>query len=193
MGGPVGDFALDTVNKGGKKLAKEVIKAYVKGKVDGTPAEKDAAATYAGLLSDAAYDAAMSKPVSTSTLITVAVKGGSAIAGLSDNQKMQCISALMQLGTNVFEVSSQVAVMTGEEAASAGLASPFVIAQGCMLVKSTADAARSAVKVSSQCGPVAQATYQAITTESVGYIQQIEYALQALQRDIERAYGVPGI
>lgn len=187
------DFELDTINKGGKKLAKEVIKAFVKDRVNGTPAEKDAAGTYAGVLSDAAYDAAMSKPVSTSALITAAVKGGSAIAGLSDDQKMQCISALMQLGTNAVEISSQVAVMTGEEAASAGLASPFVIAQGCMLVKSTADAARSAVKVSDQCGPLAQATYEAVKKDSVGYIQQIEYALQALQRDIERVYGVPGI
>jgi hypothetical protein len=152
------------VGSGIKTGLKETAKAKAKGQImSALPADKgklaDAAATLVSSAIDGVYDMALKGDVKGSTLAIALLKNSAAIAGLSNDEKLECASALLALAGDGMSFGAQVGVVTAAEFATAGLATPVVVIQAGLLAKTGFDVVNSSIKANQQCGPLAMQGY----------------------------------
>lgn len=175
-------LATDIVGGFGKTGLKEIAKAQAKADINRTIPGSDGKAaklaeTLVGTAIDGLYDTAVKGGVSTATLQLTVLKAGAAISGLSDDEKLQCASALLELGANGLTLAKQTSIAAGAEFATGGLATPIVALQAALIVKSAYDVANSIIKTNQQCGPLVVRGYTSLEADWADAVRGLEISI----------------
>ena len=107
-------------------------------------------------------DMAKSGSFSSTTLSVAIAKNTAGLAGLSEDEKLQCMAALLDAGVALKSAASQAGLIGAEEAVTEGLATPLIQAQAANAALTIVDAANAAIKAGQQCGPLAAKGYQSL-------------------------------
>lgn len=178
------------VEKAVKAAFKQSAKSSVRGTMrlldrGTTSATRDSAAKFTGAVFDIGWDAIKNGNVSRGTLVRAILQESVALAGLSENEKTQCLGALLDVGYYSAELTAGIAFVTGEEFATAGLATPVVIAQSALMAKSTYDLVNASIKANQLCGPLAVRGYKSLTSEWGALVVRGEAAFKEAARDLD--------
>jgi hypothetical protein len=175
-------LAVAIVGGGLKTGLKETAKAKARSQIksafpDNKGKVAKVAETLVGIAIDGVYDATLKGDVTASTLMVSVVKGSAAMIGLSNDEKLECASALMALAGDGMSFGGQVGVVTAEEFATAGLATPVVAVQAGLLAKTGLDVVNSAIKANQQCGPLAIQGYSSLETSWSEFARSLEFSI----------------
>jgi len=178
----MGDISTEVAGAFGKTVLKEVAKAKARSDINRTLPNPDGKAaklaeTMVGTAIDGLYDSAVRGGVSTGTLQVTVLKAGAAITGLSEDEKMQCAAALLELGANSLTLGRQTAIAGGAEFASGGLATPIVAMQAALILKSAYDVSNSIIKTNQQCGPLAMRGYASLEADWGQAVRDLEISI----------------
>lgn len=179
----MGDLSTDIAGAFGKALVKELAKERASADIQRTLPNPDSkstklAQTLVGTAIDGLYDQVTKGGVSTATLQVTVFKAGAAITGLSDNDKVECASALLELGGAGLVMSRQVTVAAALEVGTGGAATPIVLMQAALFAKAAYDVANAVIKVNQQCGPLAASGYAEIEAKWSQAVGGLERAIQ---------------
>jgi hypothetical protein len=166
----VADNFVEIAGKAGKTVLKEAVKHQTRTTVIAlvprtSPKVADATANLVGVGFDVIYELSVSPEIKTGTAVQLGTKVVAAVAGLSDDEKMQCFGALLVLGGEAYELSKWGSATAAIELGSGGLATPAALLTLAMAARSAANTASALVKVNQQCGPVVARGYSQLKGE----------------------------
>ncbi|MEE4452437.1 hypothetical protein [Novosphingobium resinovorum] len=177
----MGNLSTDIAGGFGKAMLKEAAKAQARSDINrALPNDAKAAKlaeTMVGTVIDGLHDSVVKGGVSTATLQVTVLKAGAAISGLSNDEKLECAAALLELGANGLTLTKQVGVAAGAEFATAGLATPIVAMQAVLIAKAAYDVTNSIIKANQQCGPLVMRGYTSLEADWSEAVRGLEISI----------------
>lgn len=176
----MGSLSTDIAGSFGKTLLKEAAKDKARSDINRAIPDGKGAKLAEAMVStviDGLYETTVKGGISPATLQVTVLKAGAAVAGVSENDKLKCASALLELGANGLVLSKQVGIAAGAEFATGGLATPIIVMQAALMAKAAYDVTNSIIKANQQCGPLVVQGYSSLEADWTEAVRGLEMSI----------------